>query len=61
MGTPRQTANLEKYNDGADEHAEALEKISHHVDKGRSHAGIGLLSPPSWQEKNNRTLKLIIH
>lgn len=42
--------NLEEDNDGADEHAEALEKISHHVYKGCSHAGVGLLSSPFWQE-----------
>lgn len=45
--THTETPYLEEDNDGADEHAEALEKIAHHVDKGRSHTGIGLLSPPS--------------
>lgn len=39
--------NLKENNDGTDEHAYALEKISYHMDKGCSHTGIGLLSPVS--------------
>lgn len=37
--------DLEKDDEGADEHADALQQISHHVDEGRSHTGIGLLGP----------------
>lgn len=53
----RRAAHLEEYDDGADEHAEALQEISHHVDKGGSHTGISLLSPASCQEtEENHTL-----
>ncbi len=48
--TPRETLYLEEDNDSADEDVDALEKISQHVDKGWSHTGIGLLSPPSWKK-----------
>lgn len=36
--------NLEEDNYGTNEHADALEKISNHMDKCCSHTGIGLLS-----------------
>lgn len=41
--------NLEKDDEGADEHADALQQISHHVDEGRSHTGIDLLGPFSFK------------
>lgn len=46
---PSAKTDLEVDNDGADEHADALEEISYHMDKGCSHAGIGLLTPVSWK------------
>ena len=46
----RDSPHLKEDDDGADEHADALEKISHHVDEGRSYAGVGLLSPPPWKK-----------
>lgn len=46
---PTGETNLQVDNDGADEHADALEQISNHVDKGCSHAGVGLLSLASWE------------
>lgn len=39
--------NLEEDDDGTNEHADALEKISNHVDECRAHAGVGLLGPVS--------------
>lgn len=42
-----ETPYLEEDNDGADEHADTLEQVAHHVDEGRSHTGVGLLRPPS--------------
>lgn len=44
---PTGKTNLKEDNDGTDEHADALEKISYHMDEGCSHTGIGLLSPAS--------------
>ena len=59
---PVEKPNLEEDNDGADEHADALEKVSHHVDKGRSHTGVVLLNPPSWKTVvQSIILWIIIH
>lgn len=49
MCTTPETPYLEEDDEGADEHTDALEKISHHMDKGRSHTGIGLLNLLSWK------------
>ncbi len=43
----RERPNLEEDDEGTDEHTDALQKISHHVDKCCSHTGIGLPSPLS--------------
>lgn len=46
---PTGKTNLKEDNNGTDEYADALEKISYHMDKGCSHTSIGLLSPVSWK------------
>lgn len=44
--------NLEKDDECADKDADALQQISHYVDEGCSHTGIGLLGSFSFKNKS---------